>query len=208
MNTNFDFNTAEKQSSFELIPAGTIVPICMTLKPGGTGDGGWMKESKTGSIMLDCEFTVTEGEFAKRKFWQFMIVEGNEKAANISRKTLRAIIEASKGIDPNDMSQDAINGRKITGWQEFNGLAFPVKVGIEKAKPESGYSDKNKILVVITPEMPEYQKVTPPVNGSGAGYTPNNGGGYAPKAQMQTNLPPSSGGVTPNWLRKPAAVTA
>jgi hypothetical protein len=199
-----DFNNAEKQTSFELIPDKTIVPVIMTLKAGGAGDGGWLKSSQTSdNLMLDVEFTVTEGEFAKRKFWQFMVVEGSEKAANISRKTLRAMIEAAREVNPDDTSNEAINSRKISGWQELNGLCFPVKLGIEKAKAGSGYNDKNKILMVITPDMPEYTKVNPPINGNdfSGGYTPS--GGYAPSA---TPAPvQTSSGIKPAWLKSKQA---
>lgn len=202
MSTNFDFNNADKQAAFELIPHGEIVPVVFTIRPGGSDDGGWLKQSQNNAdmFMLDTESTVIEGEYAKRKIWQFMIVEGSEKAAPISRKTLRAIIEASKGINPDDMSNEAINARRISGWGDFNGLAFLIKVGIEKAKKDSTYSDKNKILVVITPDMPEYQKIAPPAGADG-GYMPvvpaPINGGYQPKTQQQ-----STTSVVPAWLKK------
>ncbi len=38
-----DFNDAESQTSYDLIPKGTIVPVRMTIKPGGFDDPsqGW-----------------------------------------------------------------------------------------------------------------------------------------------------------------------
>jgi hypothetical protein len=221
-----DFNNAEKQGSFDLIPHNTIVPVIMNLRPGGVslqeGDGGWLKENKSGdNFMLDCEFIVTEGEFHKRKIWQFMVVEGaSEKAINISRKILRAIIEAARNIQPNDMSNEAINARKLSGYGDLNGLCFPVKVGIEKADPKSSYQDKNKILMIITPDMSDYVQVSPPADTSG--YVSS--GGYTPKSQAQANgYPQAANGynntaanntavnnanqpkITPNWLKKPQA---
>ena len=39
---SYDFNGADRQSSgFDPIPAGTIVPLTMSIRPGGVGDGGW-----------------------------------------------------------------------------------------------------------------------------------------------------------------------
>ena len=39
---SYDFNGADRQSSgFDPIPAGTIVPLTMSIRPGGAGDGGW-----------------------------------------------------------------------------------------------------------------------------------------------------------------------
>ena len=43
---SYDFNGADRQSSgFDPIPAGTIVPLTMSIRPGGAGDGGWFKQS-------------------------------------------------------------------------------------------------------------------------------------------------------------------
>jgi len=72
-----DFNDADsQQSGFDLIPKGTVVPVRMTIKPGGYDDpeqgwgGGYATESfDTGSIYLSAEFVVTDGEHAKRKMW-------------------------------------------------------------------------------------------------------------------------------------------
>ncbi len=145
----FDFNDADKQGGdFELIPAGTEVPVMMALRPGGHGEGGWLRQSNAGDkLMLDCEFTVTSGEYANRKFWGMMVVEGSEKAANISRATLRAILEATRGIDPNDQTTAAQQARVVTGWGDFNAAEFIAKVGIERGK--DGYADKNKLQTVV-----------------------------------------------------------
>lgn len=71
-----DFNNAEVQQGFDLIPKGTIVPVRMTIKPGGYDSaeqgwtGGYATESfDSGSIYLACEFVVTAGQHAKRKMW-------------------------------------------------------------------------------------------------------------------------------------------
>ena len=57
---SYDFNGADRQSSgFDPIPAGTIVPLTMSIRPGGVGDGGWFKQSQSSdALMLDCEFVV------------------------------------------------------------------------------------------------------------------------------------------------------
>ncbi len=66
-----DFNDAEQQQTFDLIPKGTVAKVRMTIKPGGYDDpnqgwgGGYATQSfDTGSIYLSCEFVILEGEFA------------------------------------------------------------------------------------------------------------------------------------------------
>ena len=41
--TYFDFNSASEQTSFDLIPKGTLLRVRMTIKPGGFDDPsqGW-----------------------------------------------------------------------------------------------------------------------------------------------------------------------
>ena len=61
----------------------------MVIRMGGAGEDGWLKRSANGgSEGLDCEFTVVDGEYAKRKIWQFMILsgttDGHAKAAEIT----------------------------------------------------------------------------------------------------------------------------
>ena len=159
---SYDFNSADKQTDMDVIPAGTIVSLVMTIRAGGQGDGGWLTQSKNSDAqMLDCEFTVAEGPYAKRKIWQYLVLSGgklNDKgesiAAGISRSMLRAILESARNVDPNDMSDAAVSKRRAD-WNDFCGLTFLAKLGVDKDKTGQ-YSDKNRIQSVITPNMKEY----------------------------------------------------
>jgi hypothetical protein len=151
--TDFDFNTADKQRSVDVIPAGTICTLQLTIRPGGVGDGGWLKRSADGgSEGLDCEFTVTEGEYAKRKLWQLFTfrgtTSGHAEAGEISRNTLRAILESARGIRPDDRSEAAEAARKVSGWADFDQLRFVARIGVRP--PRDAYAAKNTILQVIT----------------------------------------------------------
>ena len=90
--SNFDFNSAGEQRSFDVIPANTIVTLQMTITPGGAGEDGWLKQSADGASKgLDCEFVVvTEGAYHKRKLWHWFTIEGTKpghaEAGEISRK--------------------------------------------------------------------------------------------------------------------------
>ena len=161
---NTDFNQDDQQM-FDLIPNNTIVPVVMTIRPGSAGEGGWFTESKTSdALMLDCEFTVSAGPFARRKFWQNMVLfggkvdeSGNSIAGKISRATLRAILESARGILPSDFSEAAKKARTVSGPGDFNGMEFICKIGVQKG--QNGYSDKNQIAVVITPDKKEYAEI-------------------------------------------------
>lgn len=159
-----DFNNAPEQREGGLITDGTVTVVHLTIRPGNAGEGGWLKRSKAGdSQAMDCEFTVVEGPFAKRKFWSLFTVEGttegHAKAAEISASRLRGILESAKGIRPDDESDNAKNARRVTSWGDFDGLRFIAKIGVEKAKEGSGFKDKNTLDVAITPDRKAWVKV-------------------------------------------------
>lgn len=161
----YDFNTAGEQRSNDLIPDGTIAPVHLTIRPGNSGEGGWLKRSKNGdSEALDCEFTVTEGPNAKRKFWTLFTVqgvtEGHQKAADISASRIRAILESIHGIRPEDESDAAKNARRLASWGDLNNVRFIAKIGVEKGK--DGYKDKNTLSEVITPDRKTWARVEQP----------------------------------------------
>src|SRR3974390_931323 len=101
----FDFNNAGEQRSFDVIPAGTIATLQMTIRPGNAGADGWLRTSGNGqSEGLDGEFIVVDGQFAKKKLWQLFTLrgttDGHAEAGKISLNTLRAILESARGIKP------------------------------------------------------------------------------------------------------------
>jgi hypothetical protein len=57
-----DFNDANPQRAFDVIPAGTVATLQMAVRPGNSGEGDLLRRSNDGnSEGLDCEFTVVEG---------------------------------------------------------------------------------------------------------------------------------------------------
>jgi hypothetical protein len=144
---SYDFNDAETQRNFDVIPDGTIATVRMTVRPGSAGEGGWLRRSKDGgSEALDCEFVVLDGPFAKRKFWTLFTIAGTTpghgEAANISAGKLRAMLESARGIKPDDTSDAAKQARRIGSYGDLNGLSFIARVGVEP--PQNGYKAKNR----------------------------------------------------------------
>lgn len=157
-----DFNDAQTQRAGDLIPDGTVVPVHMSVRPGGAGPDGWLKLTKMGDAeMLDCEFTVTEGPHAKRKFWSNMMVsgatDGQLKAADISKARLRAILESARGVNPSDESEKAVAARRVSSWEDFDGVRFVAIVSVEKGK--DGYADKNGLKAVVTPDSNKWAQL-------------------------------------------------
>jgi len=160
---SYDFNDADTQRNFDVIPHGTIATVRMTVRPGSAGEGGWLRRSKDGgSEALDCEFVVLDGPFAKRKFWTLFTIAGTTpghgEAANISAGKLRAILESARGIRPDDKSDTATQARRIGSYGDLNGLSFIARVGVEP--PQNGYKAKNRLDHVVTPDEKAWHPVT------------------------------------------------
>src|SRR5262249_2983910 len=104
----------------------------MNIRPGNAGPDGLFKRSKSGDAEgLDVEFTCVEGEYAKRKFWSFMILngttDGHATAGDITMRRLRAILESARGIKPTDVSEAAKKAR-VAKYADFDGLRFMARI--------------------------------------------------------------------------------
>ena len=112
-----DFNDADTQSGFDLIPKGTLVPVRMTLKPGGFDEpaqgwtGGYATQSfETGAVYLSAEFVVTGGDFAKRKLWSNIGLYSAKGPTwgQMGRSFLRAALNSARNVHPQDNSPPAV----------------------------------------------------------------------------------------------------
>ena len=189
--TNFDFNNAGEQRTFDVIPAGTIVTLQLTIRPGGGSDGGWLRPSADGaSEGVDCEFTIVGGQYAKRKLWQLFTLRGktpgHAEAGEISRKTILAILESARGIRHDDNSEAAQAARKVSSWADLDGLRFVARLGVKP--PQDGYQAKNTILEVVTPERQAWKQPEQAAKPSNSG---------APAATATT--PPANAIARPEW---------
>jgi hypothetical protein len=169
----YDLNDAQPQMApaGELIPDGTFARVAMTIRPGGLNgatpaDAGLLKSYNTSDAkLLDCEFTVVEGPYARRKFWQNFTVaggkldeKGQSKGWNIAKSAFRAMIDSALGLDPRDDSAAAKSKRVIQGLKQLDGIVFVARIMIEPAS-SSAYKDANKLANVVTPDEPQYAAI-------------------------------------------------
>lgn len=163
MSTWNDYNNAENQSSFDVIPAKTPVKVRMTIKPGGFDNPhlGWTggyatRNTTTGAAYLNCEFVVLEGPYAKRKVWSLIGLhsEKGPEWANMGRSFIRALLNSARGLHPKDDSPAAQSARCIQSFADLDGIEFAARIDVEKDQ-RSG-EDRNVIRTVIQPDHPEY----------------------------------------------------
>jgi len=166
MNTNQnwqDFNdAATQQGTFDLIPKGTLVPVRMTIKPGGYDNpdqgwtGGYATESfDTGSVYLACEFVVTGGTFAKRKLWSNVGLHSRKGPiwGQMGRSMIRGILNSARNVHPGDDSPQAAAARRINSFADLDGIEFLVRVDIEK---DNKGEDRNVVKLTVEPDHKDY----------------------------------------------------
>jgi hypothetical protein len=158
-----DFNDADSQTSYDLIPKGTIVPVRMTLKPGGYDDPaqGWTggyatRNETTGSVYLNAEFVLLEGAYAKRKVWSLiglLSLKGPEWG-NMGRSFVRGILNSARGLSDKDNSPQAQAARRINGFADLDGIEFLAKIDVGK---DLNGDAKNEIRFAVTPNHKDWE---------------------------------------------------
>ena len=205
----YDMNDAGPQMTpvGDTIPDGTFAKLRMIVRPGGVNgatpiDAGLLRASKTSDAkMLDCEFTVVDGAFARRKLWQMFTVSGGKlddkgqsKGWNISKGTFRAMIDSALGLDPRDETPAARQKRVIQGLKQLDGIVFAARIMIEPAS-DPQYKDANKLANVVVPGEPHYAAI---MRGESVTGDPVN---------ARPRKAPSAVQQTPRWSA-PAATSA
>jgi hypothetical protein len=98
-----DFNDAQGNSN--LIPKGTLARVRLTIRPGGFDDpsqgwtGGYATRGSTGAVYLNGAFTVTEGQYARRKIFTLI---GLYSPKVRTGRTWAAARSATLATDPSD----------------------------------------------------------------------------------------------------------
>jgi hypothetical protein len=197
----FDYSqTSDPRDLSELIPHGTLASVLMRLRPGGVGEDGLLKRTSKGDAeMLDCEFVVVDGPYAKRKFRDTLILEGTtpgqQEMASTNRGRLKKILESARGIRPGDTSEQALAKYKA-GLKDFDGIPFVARIGLRKGEPKNDGSgdkwpDKNYLAAAIGPDHKDWRPIEqpPPFDGGGAGTPP-------------ASIPAGSAPITPpKWAK-------
>lgn len=201
-----DFNDAEAQhGAFDLIPKGTIVPLRMSIKPGGHDDhsqgwtGGYATESfETGAVYLACEFVVTSGPFAKRKMWSNVGLHSKKGPTwgQMGRSFIRAALNSARNVHPQDNSPQATAARRINGFVDLDGIEFIARVDVEKdAKGE----DRNVVKIAIEPDHKDYAALM-----GGVAKGPVGSGNPGAPAQAATAFAAPARAVQPTATGKPS----
>lgn len=157
-----DFNDARQNTN--LIPKGTIAKVRLTLRPGGFNDlaqgwtGGYAKRGASGAVYLDVEYTVLEGQYAKRKIWSMIGLYSPKGPdwGNMGRGFVRGVLNSARGLSDKDNTPDAQNARRIAGLGDLDGIEFVARIDVGT---DSNGQDKNDIRQAVTRDHKEYAAV-------------------------------------------------
>jgi len=215
-----DFNGVGPQGS---VGAGVIPPESMVIvrlhiqmpQQGRTGSAVELTRARNSTMdFLSTELEVVEGSYKGVKIYHRFNVAGastpgQKKAVDISMKQLCAILESSRDIAPDDASPEATEKRRVNGWADFEGLAFPVKVGCEasntpKKNDPAHYFVNNTLVKVVTKADGEYVTLRQPPYEIISGYPvpefPVAGGAPAPAQQSWgAPAPQAAPAQAPAW---------
>jgi hypothetical protein len=184
-----DFNDARQ--NVNLIPKGTIARVRLTIRPGGFSDpaqgwtGGYAKRGASGAVYLDVEYTVLEGQYAKRKIWSMIGLYSPKGPdwGNMGRGFMRGVLNSSRGLSDKDNSPQAQNARRIASFADIDGIEFVARIDVGT---DSNGQDKNDIRQALTRDHKEYAVVMGGMMGGGMtsmGYSPAQPAYAAPAQQ-------------------------
>ena len=199
-----DFNDAEEQREFALIPPKTLAKVIMAIRPGGYDDAsqGWTggyatRSDKTGAVYLNAKFTILEGPFAKRVVFGLIGLYSPKGPdwTNMGRSFLRAILNSARGIHPADQTPQAQTARRIRGFADLDGVEFVVRIDVEK--DQTG-EDKNVVKAAIQPDSKEYSALRGAVS-----RAPVPTGGFSSSAPAVHAAPAAAPAVStrPTWAQ-------
>ena len=201
-----DFNDA--QSNTNLIPKGTLTKVRLTIRPGGFDDasqgwtGGYATRGSTGAVYLNGEFTVTEGQYARRKIFTLIGLYSPKGPdwANMGRSLVRGMLNSARGISDKDQSPQAQSARRINGLKDLDGIEFLARIDVGT---DASGDEKNEIRSAVTPDHRDYAQVMGRM-AAPAGYAP--AAAYAPPTHTPPPaVPAMQQGAFPAPAQQPAA---
>lgn len=170
---SIDLNTAGEQQSggSRVIPPKSKVQVQLAIiYPEASRAGTSAPEltrAYSGLEYLATTLTVTRGTYADRVIYHnFNLANaqtsGQQKAVDISIRSIRAMVEAALGISPKDNSPKATQARKLQRWADLDGLSFFITVDCEQSQPsrkDGKVYINNRMHSVVTVDDPCYQQL-------------------------------------------------
>lgn len=164
----------EQKSAYGPVPSGSRVLVRLTIeKPKyASRDDELVAMAKTGLLQLFCRLEVAAGSYEGVAWYEnitlpsraqnIRLTEGQQKACGSGGRTLRAIVEAVRCVDPKDKRPEADRKRVLNSWSDLDGREFPARLGISK-EPYEGRDGRlywsNTLGRILPCTDKEYQEI-------------------------------------------------
>lgn len=214
---DFSGEQYEGSGEFEVLPAGSIVPLRLDLEKDKENQDSasnlFFASSKQNDVFfMKWKLTVLDGQYTDCHFWNNQTIvggtvdkNGQSKGGIITGRMTRQIIESARGIHKDDASTEAAAARVLQNdWHDLDKIVFLGKVGVEAAS--GSYPEKNKLLAGVMPGHKDYYEwrtgsggtvATTPA-AAGTGLAPARAPAAAPGAPEATQKASTGGmGFTP-----------
>ena len=196
-----DYNDAKQNPN--LMPKGTLAKVRLTIRPGGFDDasqgwtGGYATRGSTGAVYLNGEFTVLEGQYAKRKIWTLVGLYSPKGPdwGNMGRSLVRSMLNSARGLSDKDVSPQAQAARRINGFADLDGLEFVARIDIGT---DTNGDDKNEVRGAVTRDHRDYAQLMGQM-AAPASYAPPPA--YAPPQPTYAPAASSAPDMRPTWAR-------
>jgi hypothetical protein len=184
-----DFNDAK--AVVTLIPKGTVAKVRLTIRPGGYDDpdqgwtGSYATRGSTGSIYLNCEYTILEGPYARRKVFGLigLFSPKGPDWGNMGRAFVRGLLNSAHGLSDRDISPQAQVARRIASFADLDGLEFVARIDVGT---DASGDERNEIRTAVTPDHRGYADIM----------------GTAPLTSLpEARAPGPVSDVRPSWAR-------
>ena len=127
-----------------LIPDKTVAKVKLRIRPGGYDESsqgwtnGYATRSATGSVFLNVEFIVVDGEYSGTKIFSTIGLRSPKGPwwGTKGRIFMRDIVDSANGVQTHDVSSKAIKSRELASFSELDGLEFTAC--IKKSKNREG----------------------------------------------------------------------
>ena len=168
---NLDFNNVSDPVVInkEPIPHGTVARAICKIKlnpnPIPAEDPAVFKTPNTGSNYTEFEWTIIDGQYAGRKFWDTMW--WTEKTEKRTMGMILRIIEDNYALNSKDDSPEVQACRQLKALSDIDGFEACVVIALNKGdineKTGEKYADKNALLTVLNNSGRDYiQRKSPP----------------------------------------------
>jgi hypothetical protein len=173
----FNYSDADSQDDRSPIPDG-LYKLKVSVKRGGHGPDRMLSLAKNQrGLMVKASYTVVVGEHAGYQIWDYVAValdetdhpdlppiepdriDGLRGWVRRGRARIKAILNSTHGLDPEDVSEAAQAKRNFASHDALNGLIFWGEIATQPAR--DGYDAKNILDRVVVPGDADYPRAAP-----------------------------------------------